>query len=348
MLDPSQNGGMHDCDAALRHQFAHITITQLVSDIPSYGLNDKKVIEMAAFEEFGLHGRDLDHAHDYPQLSGLHQNPLMQVGDPQTALRESEAALALFEPLAARHPNEAPYQHALFVSYQHLGMAQGQPLGVNLNDTATALQTFAKMQAITQRLVNADAKDQRARDNLAVGLILIGETEALNEPPRGAATLRQALDELSALAAAGGDPFRYRLLQTETLTWIADAENRQDQRAAALKHLRDAQAVWQTLAAEQPEEFSVKAGNCDLQQILAEALRAQGDVEGALTALRAALAFAETEKAAKSDDVRAFWRLADCYRRFGGCYEAQASPARQPEERRAAKVVLQKQAACFR
>ena len=45
---------MYDRDTALLHQVAHVTITQLVGDIPSYGLNDKKMIEMAAFEEFGF------------------------------------------------------------------------------------------------------------------------------------------------------------------------------------------------------------------------------------------------------------------------------------------------------
>jgi hypothetical protein len=40
-LDPSQNGGVYDRDTALRHKIAHVAITQLVSDIPSYGLNDK-------------------------------------------------------------------------------------------------------------------------------------------------------------------------------------------------------------------------------------------------------------------------------------------------------------------
>jgi hypothetical protein len=50
----------------LRHQIAHVTITQLVGDIPSHGLNDKKMIEMTAFEEFGLLGRELGHAGDYP------------------------------------------------------------------------------------------------------------------------------------------------------------------------------------------------------------------------------------------------------------------------------------------
>jgi hypothetical protein len=45
---------------------AHVVITQLVCDIPSHSLNDKKMIEMAAFEEFGLLGRELSHAKDYP------------------------------------------------------------------------------------------------------------------------------------------------------------------------------------------------------------------------------------------------------------------------------------------
>ena len=35
------------------------------SDIPSHGLNDQEMIEMAAFEEFRLLGRELGHAEDY-------------------------------------------------------------------------------------------------------------------------------------------------------------------------------------------------------------------------------------------------------------------------------------------
>jgi len=65
-LDPSQNGGVYDRDAALLHQIAHIAITQLVSDIPSHGLNDQEMIEMAAFKEGGLLGRELSDAEDYP------------------------------------------------------------------------------------------------------------------------------------------------------------------------------------------------------------------------------------------------------------------------------------------
>ncbi len=273
------------------------------------------------------------------QLATLHSElgyALLQVGNPQTSLQESLAGAAMLESLATRHPNNLVYQQGLFVSYQHVAMAQGQPLGINLLDTAAALQTFAKMQAIAQRMANADAKDQRARDNLAVGLILLGETEAVNDPARGAVTLRQALESLRALAATGSDSFRYRLLQTEALTWLSDAETRHGNIAAALNHLREAQAVWRTLATEQPAEFSVKAQHFDLQQVLAEALCAQGDVDAALVALREALTFAEAERAAKPDDVRTLWRLADCCQRFGQIYETAARRAKKPDERRTA------------
>ena len=57
---------MYDRDAALRYQIAHITISQLISDVPPHGLNDQKMVEMAAFEERGLLTRVLNHAYDYP------------------------------------------------------------------------------------------------------------------------------------------------------------------------------------------------------------------------------------------------------------------------------------------
>jgi hypothetical protein len=43
-----------------------IALAQFISDIPSYGPNDKKMGEMTAFEEFKLLRRKLSHAEDYP------------------------------------------------------------------------------------------------------------------------------------------------------------------------------------------------------------------------------------------------------------------------------------------
>lgn len=259
---------------------------------------------------------------------------VLQLGDPQTAKTESEAGLALLEPLVAKHPTQSPYRRLKYIAYQHLGFAQGQPLGVNLNDTAATLATYAKMLTIAQQFLDADAKDNRARDDLATGLILIGETEAVNDPARGAATLRRAMDELRLLVA-GGNSFRYRMLQAETLTWLADAENRQGNSASALKSLNEARVIWKTMAAEQPDDFGVKVRNCELHQILAEALQAQGDFDAARNALQQAQSFAEAERTKKPDDAVALWRVADCYKRFGKYHEALAQRAKLPEERRA-------------
>jgi hypothetical protein len=57
---------MYDRDTALRHQIAHVAIAQLISDIPSHGLNDQEMIEMAAFKEGGLLVRESSHAEVYP------------------------------------------------------------------------------------------------------------------------------------------------------------------------------------------------------------------------------------------------------------------------------------------
>jgi len=65
-VDPSQNGDVRDRDATLRQQIAQITITEFVSDVPPHGLNDKKMVETAAFEEHELLTRELGYADDYP------------------------------------------------------------------------------------------------------------------------------------------------------------------------------------------------------------------------------------------------------------------------------------------
>ena len=63
---PSGEKATDETLSACPSSIAHVAITQLVGDIPSHGLNDKKMIEMTTFEEFGLLGRELGHADDYP------------------------------------------------------------------------------------------------------------------------------------------------------------------------------------------------------------------------------------------------------------------------------------------
>jgi hypothetical protein len=61
----AQNVGAYKARDAGPHrnvdQIAHIAITQFISDIPSHGLMDKKMVEMADFEERGLLRRGSGH-----------------------------------------------------------------------------------------------------------------------------------------------------------------------------------------------------------------------------------------------------------------------------------------------
>jgi hypothetical protein len=65
--DEAERGRLPD-EFILAHSAPPIrtVLRQIVSDIPSHGLNDKEVVEMAAYEEFRLLGRRLAHADDYP------------------------------------------------------------------------------------------------------------------------------------------------------------------------------------------------------------------------------------------------------------------------------------------
>ena len=65
--DEAERGRLLD-ELILAHSAPLIgkVLRQIVSDIPSHGLNDQEMIEMAAFEEFRLLRRKLAHADDYP------------------------------------------------------------------------------------------------------------------------------------------------------------------------------------------------------------------------------------------------------------------------------------------
>src|SRR5262245_32399869 len=78
---------MYDTDATLLHQIAYIAITQFIGAIPSHGLNDKKMIEMTAFKEFGLLGREgvmptiIHNYQDYTRTCLLHFVRLHELSD---------------------------------------------------------------------------------------------------------------------------------------------------------------------------------------------------------------------------------------------------------------------------
>ena len=44
MNDPWHDRGMNEGDAALSHQRAHVTVAELVGDVPTNGLDDEQTV----------------------------------------------------------------------------------------------------------------------------------------------------------------------------------------------------------------------------------------------------------------------------------------------------------------
>ncbi len=77
MLDPSHDRGMHEGDAALRHQFTDVAVAELVGDVLADGLDDEQTVEVAAFEERWCIRGKLGHAVDYRHTSQFAPEPLL-------------------------------------------------------------------------------------------------------------------------------------------------------------------------------------------------------------------------------------------------------------------------------
>src|SRR5262245_32229879 len=67
---------MYESDSTLSHQAADVAVAELVSDVPSDGLDYEKMIKVAALEERGNVRKGLGHANDYPCSLAFAPEPL--------------------------------------------------------------------------------------------------------------------------------------------------------------------------------------------------------------------------------------------------------------------------------
>ncbi len=95
---------------------------------------------------------------------------LEKLGDIRQALGDAQGsydyyvqAHAIYEDLAAREPNNARHMFTLAVSHSKLGEVLGHPSYANLDDIDGALREYNAGRALTQRMVEADPADARAR-----------------------------------------------------------------------------------------------------------------------------------------------------------------------------------------
>src|SRR5262245_20688390 len=76
---------MYESDSTLSHQAADVAVAELVSDVPSDGLDYEKMIKVAAFEERGNVRKGLGHANDYPCSLAFAPEPGFSLDDPVVA-----------------------------------------------------------------------------------------------------------------------------------------------------------------------------------------------------------------------------------------------------------------------
>jgi tetratricopeptide (TPR) repeat protein len=157
-----------------------------------------------------------------------------------------------------------------------------------------------------------------------------------SDPARSAELHRRGLTVVGGLLAISPNEFSYLRRQAGQLHGLAEARRGLGDRQGALKDLRQAQTIWQTLMTRDPANLDGVAGQHATLLSLAELLQEMGDAAAAMEYGRQALALAEQEARVLSTSLYARWRLADSYASLGRLYETMAAaPKTSPEQRHA-------------
>jgi tetratricopeptide (TPR) repeat protein len=172
-----------------------------------------------------------------------------------------------------------------------------------------------------------------AQLDLAISYGVLGALLTESDPPRAAANYRRGLAVLRGLLAISPDEFSYLRRQAGQIRGLAEAKRKLGDRQGALKDLRQAQTIWQSLMTRDPANLDGGAGQHATLLALAELLQEIGDDDDALEHGRRALALAEKEANTQSTSLYARWRLADSYSGMAGLYEAMASKASSEKRR---------------
>jgi tetratricopeptide (TPR) repeat protein len=258
---------------------------------------------------------------------------LLVKGDLVGAIEQFRRSQTIDQELIKELPANLAYRRHLQITYGWLGSLSGGSHHINLGDLATARQYYEKGLAIAEELAAADPKNARAQLDLAICHSSLGRMLTDSDPARAAANYRRGLALLRGLLAISPDEFSYLRRQAGQFRGLAEARRRLGDRQGALKDLRQAQTIWQTLMIRDHANLDGSAGQHATLLALAELLQEMGDTSAAMKHSRQALALAEQEAHARSTSIYARWRLADSYSSLGKLYEALAGKS-SPEKRR--------------
>ncbi len=232
----------------------------------------------------------LDVANSYSQLaSGIRLG-----GDPKTALGYYEKARDLREKLLARNPGDPNTRHELMLVYGHVGDTLGNPGFENLGDTAGALISYRKMEALAKTLYEADAADSRATLDYGIALLRVGST--LPDPAERAEVLLRSV-QLTAQVLSK-TPKNYNALTHRA--WaeelLGDAELASGKPAEAARRYQAAQASSRGILENNPVDVGGVRRYLGAGRKLAEIRAREGkraEVESIIAAMAAVVVPAE-------------------------------------------------------
>src|SRR5262245_49579064 len=252
---------------------------------------------------------------------------LLVKGDLIGAIEQFRGSQAIDESLVNQQPANLAYRRHLQITCGWLGSLLGNPRYINLGDRKASRHYYEKAVAIAEEIAAVDPKDARAQLDLAICYGVLGALLTDSDSARAAAKYRRGLAVLRGLLAISPHEFSYLRRQAGQIRGLAEARRKLGDRQGALKDLRQAQMIWQTLMTRDPANLDGSAGQHATLLALAELLQEMGDDDAAFEHSRRALALAEKEANTQSTSLYARWRLADSYSSLGALYEATASKA---------------------
>ena len=281
-----------------------------VNALDSYG-RAQRLAENAAAKHPGLDAQGRL-ANSFGHLG----ETLATQGDPVSAIQQYQRGAAILETLVERDQT-VRQRRDLRVFLTWLGNLHGNPNFINIGERAKALAYYRRALSLAEAQTAIDPRNARARLDLAVSYVGLGDIEVETDARHSLEYFRQALDlALELLREAPGN-FSYLRRQGIYLTKLGVAQFRLGERATALKNLQQAYELFAQLTSRDPADVQVRGDQHANSLALADLWLASREFKNALPLYQQALALAQKAVADSRNDMYAQRRLAQAYAGLG-------------------------------
>ncbi|HEY9403682.1 MAG TPA: protein kinase [Pyrinomonadaceae bacterium] len=167
--------------------------------------------------------------------------------------------LEYLDGLAREAANDPTLQTELVIAYVNLGNVQGNPFYPNIGDAAGALESYRQAQTIAETLANADPADERARRQLWLTLVKMGDMQMFTGDTHGAKeSFGRAQATIEGLAAAHPENVSLQQDLGSSYDRTGNVRLEAGDPAAALESFRRALAIFSELSAKNPANDALR------------------------------------------------------------------------------------------